>query len=192
MSRFGSEYYQRFYGRGGVHDKKRIGQLATAVHNMCAWWGVTPRSVLDVGAGPGLWRDWYGQNHPEVRVLSTDISEYACAKYGHQQRDISRWNPTRSFDLVICQGVLQYPDDEDVASAIDNLAQATKQVMYLEIPTANDFASIVDVSATDMDVHHRDGEWYRSLLDPYFVRAGAGLWVRRGGSISLYELEGGR
>ena len=189
MSRFGAEYYRRFYGRGGVHDRRRVGQLATSVHNMCAWWGVAPRSVLDVGAGPGMWRDWYRDNLPKVRYVSTDVSEYACRQYGHEQRDIATWAPRHPFDLVVCHGVLQYPDDDSVRKAIDNIAAATKHVLYLEVPTSDDYRHVVDPDATDMDVHHRSGSWYRALLDPYFVQAGAGLWVRRGGGVVLYELE---
>ena len=191
MSRFDASYYKRFYGRGGVHDRRRIAQLASSVHNMCAWWGVAPRSVLDIGAGPGLWRDWYGENHPKVRHTSTDISDYACSKYGHQKRDIATWTPRRAFDLVICHGVLQYPDDSDVRSAVANIAAATRHVLYLEVPTTSDYAHVVDVDATDMDVHHRSGDWYRELLEPHFVQAGAGMWARRGGGVVLYELERG-
>ena len=190
MSQFNADYYKRFYGRGGVHDKKRIAQLGSAVHNMCAWWGVAPKSVLDIGAGPGLWRDWYRENFPNVRVTSTDVSEYACEKFGHQLSDISQWTPPRTFDLVICHGVLQYPDDASVEAAVENIATATRHVLYLEIPTLLDFQTIVDPSSTDMEVHQRPGDWYRELLDPYFVQAGAGLWVRRGGNVLLYELEG--
>ncbi|MDA0370950.1 MAG: class I SAM-dependent methyltransferase [Actinomycetota bacterium] len=189
---FGAEYYRRFYGKGGVHDRRKIAQLASAVHGMCAWWGVTPHSVLDVGAGLGLWRDWYRATHPRVKVVSTDISEHACAKYSHEHRDIASWTPSRSFDLVICHGVLQYPDDVSTTSAISNLAAACRHVLYLEVPTSLDFRTVVDPDATDMDVNHRSGKWYRERLDPYFKQAGSGLWVRRGGGVLLYELERSR
>ena len=186
--RFGADYYRRFYGRGGVHDRRTIGFLATAVHNMCAWWGVTPRSVFDVGAGPGLWRDWYRNNHPRVKVTSIDISDYACRTYGHQRRDIATWRPPREFDLTVCHGVLHYIDDAGLESAVANIAAATRHVLYLELPTAEDFATIVDSTATDMDVHRRSGQMYRALLSPHFFQAGAGLWIRHG-SVLLYELE---
>ena len=91
---------------------------------------------------------------------------------------------------MICHGVLQYPDDNAVDAAIKNIAAATRHVLYLEVPTLLDFHAIVDASSTDMEVHQRTGDWYRELLDPYFVQAGAGLWVRRGGDVLLYELEG--
>ena len=189
MTRFGADYYRRFYGRGGVHDKNSIARLASAVHGLCSWWGVSPRSVLDVGAGPGLWRDWYQREHPKVRVVSTDVSEYACTKYGHEQRDIATWRPAKPFDLVICHGVLQYPSDTDAESAIENLAHACRHVMYLEVPTRADYRTIVDPSATDMDVHQRTGDWYRTRLERHFIQAGAGLWARKGGHVLLCELE---
>lgn len=189
---FGAEYYKRFYGKGGVHDRRAIANLASAVHGMAAWWGVAPKSVLDVGAGPGLWRDWYRTNHPKVHLTSIDVSEYACKKYGHECRDISDWTPTRTFDLVVSHGVLQYPDDNRATRAIDNIASACRHVLYLEVPTTDDFRSVVDPGATDMDVHHRSGNWYRERLLKHFTQAGAGLWVKRDCGILLYELERSR
>lgn len=186
---FDAGYYQRFYGRGGVHDRRRIAHLASGVVGMCSWWGVRPKSVLDIGAGPGLWRDWFRANHPSIRVTSTDVSEYACAKFGHLQRDIATWQPPHAFDLVICHGVLQYLNDDEAERAIAHIAHGTRHVLYLEVPTSQDFATVVDSSATDMQVHRRTGEWYRRHLSQSFTQAGAGLWIRHG-SVILYELEG--
>ncbi len=187
---FDAEYYRRFYGRGGVHDRRRIAHLASGVLGLCSWWGVRPKSVLDIGAGPGLWRDWFRNNHPSIRITSTDVSAYACTKYGHLQRDIATWRPRQPFDLVICHGVLQYIDDVGAERAISHIADATRHVLYLEVPTTQDFTTIVDSTATDMDVYRRSGEWYCERLSESFTRAGAGLWVRHG-SVILYELEAG-
>lgn len=187
--RFDVSYYRRHYGgTGGVHDRRRIAALATAVHSMCTWWGLPVRSVLDVGAGVGMWRDWYRANHPRVRVRSTDISEYACRRYGHEQRDIAHWRPDRPADLTICHGVLQYLADADAARAIEHLAAGTRSVLYLEVPTAHDLAHIVDPTSSDMAVHARSAAWYRRRLTAHFQQAGAGLWVRHG-VVHLYELE---
>ena len=188
MSEFDAAYYRRFYGRHGVHDRRRIAHLATAVHSMCAWWGVTPRTVLDVGAGTGMWRDWYRREHPSVRVTSVDVSEHACRRWGHEQRDIATWAPARPFDLVICHGVLHYLTDADAARAIDHLAAATRHVLYLEAPTAADLADVADPDRTDMDVHARSGRWYRARLERHFRQVGAGLWVR-GDTVPMWELE---
>ncbi|MFM2078418.1 MAG: hypothetical protein RJA49_2308 [Actinomycetota bacterium] len=185
---FDDAYYRRFYGPDGAHDRDRIDHLAAAVHHMAAWWGIEIRSVLDVGAGMGFWRDWYRETHPAVKVRSTDVSAHACRAWGHEQRDIAEWCPPRAFDLVICHSVLQYIDDDRIAAAVDHLAAATRQVLYLEVPTRHDLRHIIDPAGTDLDVHQRTGASYRRLLTPHFRQVGAGFWVPRVG-VPMYELE---
>ena len=187
--RFDDTYYQRFYGHSSVHTAGQVHLLASAVHQMCAWWGLEVTSVLDVGAGPGFWRDWYRDTHPEVHVLSTDVSPYACATYGHTRADICSWTPKKRFDLVVCHSVLQYPDDGATVSAIANLGTVTKHFMYLEAPTKRDYAETVDPRSTDMDVHRRSATWYRRELTKHFRQVGAGLWQSRTSNIPMYELE---
>jgi len=65
--RFDAAYYRRFYGRRPVHDRRTIAQLAAGVMGMARWWRIPIRSVLDVGAGKGYWRDQLAVTHPHVR-----------------------------------------------------------------------------------------------------------------------------
>lgn len=187
-TRFDDRYYRRFYGEGGAHDPAAIAHLATAVHHLAAWWGIGIGSFLDVGAGPGMWRDWYRTNHPEVEVHSLDVSEHACRTWGHELADITAWTPPRTWDLVVCHSVLQYPDNAGASAAIDNIAAATRLLAYIEVPTIRDFAEVVDERATDMEVHRRSADWYRRRLSPWFVQVGANLWLRRD-TVPMYELE---
>ena len=158
---------------------------------MCAWWGVEIESVLDVGAGIGMWRDWYVENHPSVSVHSIDISEHACATWGHELLNIVDWTPPTKADLVICHSVLQYLDNTDFVSAVENLAMGTRWVMYLELPTKWDYENIVDESGTDMQVYKRSAQWYRKVLGEHFVQIGAGLWTPHNG-LPMYQLEASR
>ena len=173
-----------------MHSQQKIETLATAVHEFCKWWDIQVRSVLDVGAGVGYWSDWYRNNHQRAKVVSVDVSEHACKKYGHELRDISSWVPKRKFDLVICQSVLQYLDDQAARSAIKNLAKATKHILFFEVPTKSDLRNTVDRDVTDFEIYSRTGNWYRNELGKYFKQAGAGLWVAKSSTIVLYELEG--
>ncbi len=191
MPTFDATYYSRFYGKNGAHDETRIAHLATAVHNMCAWWGVDVESVLDVGAGIGMWRDWYRENHPQVSVRSIDVSEHACSTWGHELHSIVEWSPPTKADLVICHSVLQYLDNRDFAGAVANLAAATRWVLYLELPTKWDYENVVDESGTDMQVFTRSAQWYRKVLGEHFVQIGAGLWTPHGG-LPMYQLEASR
>jgi len=188
-SRFDANYFTRYYGEQPVRTINEVGHLATAVHEMVAWWGGSIRSVLEVGAGPGDWSAWYRTMHPDVRVTSTDVSEHACEQFGHELRDIAEWAPSQPYDLVICMDVLQYLDDRAAARALRNLTTATRTVMYFDALTAFDAKHTVDRSTTDLNAHLRSGNWYHERLARGFMHAGAGLWVRKGGGIVLHELE---
>jgi len=173
-----------------MHSRRKIETLASAVHHFCNWWDIPVRSVLDIGAGVGYWSNWYRKNHQRTKVVSVDVSEHACNKYGHQLRDISSWIPTTKFDLVICQSVLQYLDDRAARAAIKNLSKATKHVLFFEVPTTNDLHHNVDRTVTDLEIYSRSGDWYRQELSRNFKQAGAGLWITKTSTIVLYELEG--
>jgi hypothetical protein len=190
-ARFDEAYYRRHYaGRARVHSARQVARLASGVTGLAAWLGVELERVLDVGAGPGLWRDWFRRHRPAVRYRSTDVSPYACARYGHERRDVSRWRSRERHDLVVCQGVLQYLDDAAAARAIGNLGAMCRGLLYLEAITARDLVEAVDREATDLRVHARSGAWYRRRLAPWFVQVGAGLWAARRAGLVLYELEG--
>jgi trans-aconitate methyltransferase len=186
---FDAAYYRRFYRDRPVHDRRRVAHLARGVTGLCAWWGVPIRRVLDVGAGTGLWRDWFARERPRVRYQSIDASEHACRRYGHELADIAEWRPVRPADLVICQGVLQYLDADRCSAAIANLAASTGGILYLEVPTTHDRDHVVDRHVTDFEINWRSGAWYRRRLQPHFAAVGCGLWAAREAGLQLYELE---
>jgi chemotaxis methyl-accepting protein methylase len=128
---------------------------------------------------------------PEVTVRSIDVSEHACKTWNHEKRDIATWRPRGKSDLVVCHSVLQYLDNQSVIQAFNNLAAATRHVMYLELPTKWDYENIIDESGTDLQVHHRSAQWYRKQLSLHFRQVGAGLWVPLNGT-PMYELEASR
>jgi hypothetical protein len=187
---FDEAYYRKHYGsRARVHSAREIARLASGVCGLAEWLGVELRAALDVGAGPGLWRDWFRRHRPGVAYRSTDFSAYACQTYGHERRDISRWRARGRFDLIVCQGVLQYLEDDAAARAIENLGAMSRGLLYLEAVTRHDLAEVVDLVRTDTAIHARSGAWYRRRLAPHFVQVGAGLWAARRAGLAFYELE---
>jgi hypothetical protein len=101
---FDAGYYGKYYGsaRTRVHGPKEIARLCCAVTSMIEWWGAPLDSVIDVGAGVGLWRDWFAKHRPKTAYRTTEVSRYACAQYGHEQRDITRY----IANLLIFLGLL--------------------------------------------------------------------------------------
>ena len=188
---FDASYYGRYYGsaRTRVHGAKEIARLCTAVTSYLDWWGVPLDTALDVGAGVGLWRDWFKKNRPKTAYRSTEVSRFACAEYGHEQRDITKWRAKEQFDLVVCQGVLPYLDDAGCAKALENIAAMTGGILYLEAITKRDVREVIDLGKTDVKVHERTGAWYRARLTKDFVEIGAGLWAKKDAPVLFYELE---
>ncbi len=188
--RFDAAYYRRHYrGRSRVHSAREVAHLCRAVHRYAAWLGLPLRRVLAVGAGPGLWRDWFRRHRPAARYRSVDVSPYACERYGHERRDIVRWSPPGRYDLVVCQGVLPYLGAREAEAAIAHLGGACRGLLYLEALTARDLAEVADPGRTDVAIHSRSGAWYRARLRPWFRQVGAGLWVSASASVGFWELE---
>ena len=187
---FDETYFRRFYRseKSRAHSAAQVATLAAGLDGMCAWLQVPVRSVLDVGAGPGFLRDWFRQHRPKVAYRSIDYSQYACVEYGHEQADISRFREG-GYDLIVCQGVLQYLDDAACARAIGNLAAMARGLVYLEIVTERDLAEVCDPSGTDAEIHLRPGAFYRKQLAKGFTQVGAGLWAAKGAGLLFYELE---
>lgn len=171
-----------------MHGARDVGHLAAGVAGIAAWLGVEVRSVLDVGAGPGLWGRWFRRHRPGVQYRAVDVSDHACRVYGHERRDISSWRTARGFDLVVCQSVLQYLDDAAAARAIENLGRMCHGLLYLETVARED-APNLDLERTDTNIHVRPAAWYRVRLARHFVQVGAGLWAARRARIALYALE---
>jgi len=187
--RFDAAYYRRFYGRRPVHDRRTIAQLAAGVMGMARWWRIPIRSVLDVGAGKGYWRNQLAVTHPHVRYHGIDVSEYACRTYGHEHADLATWRPRRSYDLVVCQSVLQYLDDRHADTAIATLADACRGLLFVVVPTVDDRDHAIDPSGTDLDVHWRPGAWYRHRFDRRFTELGGGFWLSDASDTVMFELE---
>jgi 2-polyprenyl-3-methyl-5-hydroxy-6-metoxy-1,4-benzoquinol methylase len=190
---FDARYFGRYYEsrRSRVYGREQIAELARGVTGFVRWFGGKLETVLDVGAGTGLWKEWFHQNLPEVGYRSVDVSEYACATYGHERRDISRWRARKRFDLVVCQGVLPYLDDAPCKKAVANMAAMCRGFLYLEAITARDLREVVDRSRTDISVRARPATFYRRMLAQHFERLGCGLHHVKGGDQVFYDLERG-
>jgi 2-polyprenyl-3-methyl-5-hydroxy-6-metoxy-1,4-benzoquinol methylase len=192
-SSFDEDYYRRFYAsrQTRVQGPREVAELCARALLQVKWAGGEITSALDVGAGPGLWRDWFARRHPTIKYRSTDVSAYACARYGHEQRDITTWRAREKFDLVICQGVLPYLPRKGVVAAIENLAAMTRGFLYLEAVTARDLDELCDHEKTDGAMKRHPGALYRKHLQKHFMSLGFGLWIKRGAADRLYELERG-
>lgn len=190
-ARFDADYYRRFYDDpttrvAGPQDTARLGRF---VAGYLAFLGARVRSVLDLGCGRGFWRPVCRRHFPQASYRGVEFSDYLCQAHGWEHGSVVDYAPGRTFDLVVCQGVMQYLTDRNAARAIANLGRLTGTALYLEALTKADVRGNADLSVTDTDVHLRSGEWYRHRLRRSFTNLGGGLFLARRSGLTTFELE---
>lgn len=195
--RFDRAYYDRYYRDPAtrVTDRTAVKKVARLVAAWTDYLELPVRTILDIGCGVGHWRAAARECWPRARWYGVEFSEYLCRKHGWTHGSIAEFAPAEqlgcaTFDLVVCQGVLQYVDDRDAQRAMRNLAQWTDGALYFEALTQQDWERHCDRTRTDGDVHLRRGAWYRRRLARDFQTCGGGVFVNRRAGCILFEFEG--
>jgi SAM-dependent methyltransferase len=189
--RFDEAYYHRFYEdpKTRVITAEEHDALAQFVFSFARYNRVEIKSVLDIGAGTGLWKRWTEKNAKGVQYTGTEVSQAMIKKHGYVHRDIARWRDRKKHDLIVCQGVLQYLPDPDVAPAVANIAAMSRGLVYVEVTTRADLRERCDQIRTDGDIFVRNGSYYRGILNKHMVSVGCGLWWPKDRELPFYELE---
>jgi len=193
-SSFDAAYYRRFYrdGKTAVISRGEVAKLVGFVLAYMNFMGLPCKSVLDVGCGLGYWRDTLRKHDAKLRYTGIEVSSYLCDKYGWQQRSITDFKSRGRYDLIVCQGVLQYLSKDDVRKGLENLARLCRGSLYLEAYTREDREkSNVDARRTDQQVHLRSARWYRRVIGEHFAHCGGGVFIPHGSRIVRFELEKG-
>lgn len=185
--RFNADYYDKWYDDADTRAfiaAKAARFVLSYIDHMDARLG----TVLDLGCGLGHWRNALLQQARSLRYTGVEFSSYLCRKFGWERGDVRTYSPGRTFDLVICQGVLQYLSDSDCERAIQNLNALSKRFLYLEVLTTADAREVCASDGTDFDVFIRDASWYGSRIGRYFVNLGGGLFAKPAMRQHFYEL----
>lgn len=185
---FDERYYSKWYGsdidtRQFIADKAARFVLSYVEHM-----DADVTTVLDLGCGLGLWKKALAKHDRRLKYTGVEWSSHLCNKLGWQLGDVRTYAPGRTFDLVVCQAVLQYLSDEDCDAAIENLARLSRRFVYLEVLTAGDAQEICAPEGTDLNVHVREASWYAQRLARHFVNLGGGLYAKPTMRQHYYEL----
>jgi hypothetical protein len=165
---FSAAYFRKFYLNPAtrVVTASEMRSRAALIAAILRQAQIPIRSILDAGCGMGLLRrsGW----------IAGSVVDYA---------------PRKAADLCICYDVLQYLTDADAARAISNLSSLTWSALYVSALTAEDWRDNCDRTRTDRAVHLRPGAWYRRRLRKSFRYIGFGIWLRKGVTAILWDME---
>jgi SAM-dependent methyltransferase len=188
-----ASYFDKWYRSADrVHtpaDRARTVQMVVSIADYML--GRPARTVLDIGAGEGLWLPVLRRIRPAIRYAGVDPSEYAVTRYGRSRNlhlgSLGNLPPalaSRPYDLIVCSGMLNYLAVGELRSGLAQVARLAKGVAFLELFTDRD-----DVEG---DVRgRRRAAFYRSLLgDLGFRHCGPHCYVGPEFEGVVVEMEG--
>jgi predicted TPR repeat methyltransferase len=150
------------------------------------------RSVLDIGAGEGVWGREIRRMRPGVRYLGIDPSEWVVARHG-RRRNIRLGSfeqlPTlqlgRGHDLIVCADMLQYIPDAELTRGIRHIASILGGAAFLEAYTSGD-----DMEGDLEGWHQRSRSRYRRIFaDAGLVACGLHCYLSEALADRAVELE---
>jgi 2-polyprenyl-3-methyl-5-hydroxy-6-metoxy-1,4-benzoquinol methylase len=167
-------YFRKWYRdpRTRVHTPDAVRRKVRMVVGIAEYvLGRKLRSVLDVGAGEGVWRREIRRLRPNVRYLGIDPSEWVVARHGRRRNirlgsfeELPTLRLGRRHDLIVCADMLQYVPDAALKRGVRHLASLLGGMAYLEAYTSGD-----DMEGDLEGWHPRTKAQYRAVF------AGAGL-----------------
>ena len=167
-----ASYFDKWYRSADrVHtpaDRARTVRMVVGVADYML--GRPVRTVLDIGAGEGLWFPVLRRIRPAIRYAGVDPSEYAVTRYGRSRNlqlgSLGSLPPAlarQQYDLIVCSGMLNYLTVGELRSGLAQVARLASGVAFLELFTDRD-----DVQG---DVRgRRRAPFYRSLLGDLGLR----------------------
>jgi SAM-dependent methyltransferase len=150
------------------------------------------RSVLDIGAGEGVWRGEIRKFRPRVRYVGIDPSEYVVARYGKRRNirlgsfeELPEMPLGGPYDLIVCADVLQYVRTRAVERGVRHIASVLNGVAFLESYTTG------DEMEGDLEGWHprTKGQYRRLFADAGLVACGLHCYVHPRVAENAVELE---
>ena len=145
---YDEEYFNKWYHapRTRVHAPDAVRRKIRMVLGVAEYFlQRKARSVLDVGAGEGVWGAELRRLRPGIRYVGVDPSEYVVQRFGKRRNirlggfeDVARLDVGRSFDLIVCADMLQYIATPALERGIRHLASLLHGIAYLEAYTSAD------------------------------------------------------
>jgi SAM-dependent methyltransferase len=188
-------YFRKWYRdpRTRVHSPDSVRRKVRMVVGVAEYFlGRKLRSVLDIGAGEGVWGREIRRMRRGVRYLGVDPSEYVVARHGRRRnirlgsfQEMPSLPLGRGHDLIVCADMLQYVPDAALARGVRHLATILGGVAYLEAFTSSD-----DMEGDLDGWHQRSKAQYRRIFAAAgLIACGAHCYLSADTAARAVELE---
>jgi SAM-dependent methyltransferase len=191
--RFDKAYYDRYYRNPETRavspaaTRRQAAFIAAYLRHL----GIGVGSILDLGCGTGVMLRSLGREYPRARTEGVEVSSYLCRRHGWTAGSVVDFRAEGTFDLVVCNDVLAYLDDDDCGRALRNLASLCDAALYLGVLTREDLP-LCDRQRTDAAQKPRLSSFYRRRLARHFMAVGGGLYLKKPVEVAVWHLERGR
>jgi SAM-dependent methyltransferase len=150
------------------------------------------RSVLDIGAGEGVWGTELRRMRPGLRYVGVDPSEWVVARHGRRRNirlgsfeQLASLQLGRGHDLIVCADMLQYVPTDALKRGVRHIASLLGGVAFLEAYTTGD-----DMEGDLEDWHPRSKSQYRRIFaDAGLIACGVHCYLNPNVSANAVELE---
>ncbi len=188
--RFDKAYYDRFY-----RNPLTRAVSPAAVKRQAAFIGaylkhleIPIASIVDIGCGVGTLLRALQHTFPRARCQGVEYSDYLCERYGWKRGSVEAYEAATAYDLVVCNDVLPYLDDQTCSKALGNLGRLSRGALYCGALTREDLKHC-DPDRTDLQQHVRPVTWYRERLAKEFMNVGGGLFLKRPVEVTVWVLD---
>ena len=178
MPKFDKAYYDRFYR--DPHTRSSTPQAAKKQAAFIAaylrYLGVRIRSIIDIGCGVGHTLRALGRIYPNARCEGVEYSDYLCREYGWTQGSVAAYLPATKADLVVCNDVVPYLEDDE--AAITTLPDGSIAAAWVVYRDKGDRVMVRTLSGGSWskteEVTRQPGDLFRCSLA---VDGGGNLWA---------------
>jgi 2-polyprenyl-3-methyl-5-hydroxy-6-metoxy-1,4-benzoquinol methylase len=188
-------YFTKWYRdpRTRVHSPDSVRRKIRMVAGVAEYFlGRKLRSVLDIGAGEGMWGRELRRMRPGLRYLGVDPSEWVVARYGRRRNirlgsfeQLASLQLGRGHDLIVCADMLQYVPTDALKRGVRHIASLLGGVAFLEAYTTGD-----DMEGDLEDWHPRSKSQYRRVFaDAGLIACGVHCYLNPNVSANAVELE---
>ncbi|MCZ6659333.1 MAG: class I SAM-dependent methyltransferase [Gammaproteobacteria bacterium] len=188
--RFDKAYYDHFYRNpltravSPAAVKRQAAFIAAYLKHL----QIPIASIVDIGCGVGTLLRALQHAFPRARCQGVEYSDYLCERYGWKRGSVETYEATTAYDLVVCNDVLPYLDDQTCTKALDNLGRLSRGALYCGALTHEDLEHC-DPDRTDLQQHVRPSTWYRERLAKEFMNVGGGLFLKQPVEVTVWALD---